>query len=190
LGVSGYSSHSVPCRTTGAAAIGTRRRDRRRGASRSRHRAHVERTADGPGASGPARGFKFRLGPRVPGLGAALRGRSRTTRTMATPTHPFRCDVFRILPPGLLWTGGPLTISATSCTRSKRFLTIAWPFASVLLPLSYFQPCLAHSSLCTPAPPFCLLSLTLAGTSSSLAFSGRPVAGPTRRRPLGHGVGA
>ena len=44
MGVSGYSSHSVPCRTTGAAAIGTRRRDRRRGASHSRHRAHVERT--------------------------------------------------------------------------------------------------------------------------------------------------
>ena len=108
-------------------------------ASHSRHRAHVERSAVGPGASGPARGFKFRLGSRVSGLGAALRGRSRTTRTMATPTHPFRCDVFRILPPGLLWTGGPLTISATSCTHSKRFLTIAWPFASVLLPLSYFQ---------------------------------------------------
>ena len=69
MGVSGYPSHSVPCRTTGAAAIGTRRRDRRRGASRyySRYRVRVEQAAEGPGASGPARGFKFRLGPRVSG---------------------------------------------------------------------------------------------------------------------------
>ena len=41
VGVSGYPSHSVPCRTTGAAAIGTRHRDRRRGAK-----------LGGPGVSG------------------------------------------------------------------------------------------------------------------------------------------
>ena len=63
-------------------------------ASHSRYRARAEQAADGPGASGPARGFKFRLGPRVPGLGAAL----RTTRTLATATHPFRCDMFHFSP--------------------------------------------------------------------------------------------
>ena len=70
------------------------------------------------------------------------------------------------------WTGRPIPLLATSCTPVKRFLSIAWPFAFVLLPSIYLQ----SKSHCTSSRIYSInASLCVLLAAPVLGFSWNPV---------------